>query len=264
MRLALVAIQVLFLAVPLQAQDPLAALVGSDALQKLRAGTTLKASIPQSGTLSLLPAVSSKDRISASVAELGPTVGAELLRVIHGPGMSMDSPAGILGLYNALHAVSTMKGVTYWSVTHGKEQVLFLQSYVIGAPKKPDRLPDPVFTEVPADQEIFTFQEDNSFGKNIYSEQFTALADHLLVKTENLTSIMFLFVPIIQPRGLVSQVVVVPLEKDVLFYGLACIRTGMPLGDKESRVQSLENRLVALAEWLSNRLAAQGNASGSS
>jgi hypothetical protein len=176
----------------------------------------------------------------------------------------MDSPSGMLGLYNALHAVSTMKGVTYWSVTRGKPQVLFLQSYVIGAPKKPDRVPDPVFTEVPPDQEIFTFQEDNSFGKNIYSEQFTAFADHLLVKTENLTAIMFLFVTIIQPHGLVSQVVVVPLEKDVLFYGLACIRTGMPLGDKESRVQSLENRLVALADWLSSRLAAIGSTSGSS
>ena len=259
MRFGLVAIQMLFLVLSLHAQDPLAAFVGSDTLQKLRAGASLKAGVPQSGTLSLLPAVSSRDSISAKVKDWGPTMGAELLRIIHGPGIEMDSPTGLLGLYNALHAVSTMKGMTYWSVTRGKQHVLFLQSYAISSPSSPDRQPDPVFTEMPAaTQEVFTFQEDTSFGKNTYSEQFTALTDHLLVKTENLSAITFLLVPIIQPHGLVSQVVVVPSGKDVLFYGFACIRTGMPLGDRESRVQSLENRLVALADWLSTRLALQG------
>ena len=99
----------------------------------------------------------------------------------------------------SLHAVSTMKGVTYWSVTRGKRQVLFLQSFVVGGPSNTDALPDPVFTEVPAVQEIFTFQEDNSFGKNTYTERFVSRADHLLVKTENLTAIKFLFIPVIQP-----------------------------------------------------------------
>ena len=260
MRLGAVAIQMLFLAVALHAQDPLAALVEGDALQKLRAGTALKSGLPQAGTPSLLPAVSSRDMISAEVRQLAPTMGAELLQIIRGPGTEMDSPAGLLGLYNALHSVSTMQGVTYWSVTRGKRQVLFPQSYVISGPSKTDRLPDPVFTEVPAVQEIFTFQEDNSFGKNIYSERFTAKSDHFLVKTENLSPITFLLVPIIPPHGLVSLVVVVPSGQDILFDGRACIRTGMPLGDRESRVQSLENRLVALAEWLSSRLAAQTTA----
>lgn len=259
MRLALVAIQMLFLVLPVLARDPLAAFVAGDELARLRAGTALKASIPPAGTLSLVPSVTSRDAISAEVRDLAPTVGAELLRVIRGPGAAMDSPAGLLALYNALHSVSTMKGVTYWSVTRGKTMVLFLQSYVIGSPSRADQRADLVFTEVPARQEIYTFQEDSSFGKNTYSERFTATADHILVKTENLSPITFLFVPIIQPHGLVSQVVVAPCGSDVLFYGLACIRTGMPLGDRETRVQSLENRLAALAEWLSARLAVQGS-----
>jgi hypothetical protein len=262
MRFGLVAIQMLFLAVSLHAQDPLAAFVAEDSLAKLRSGTTLKASIPPEGTLSLVPAVSSREGLAAEIGQLGPTMGAELLRIIHVPGTQVDSPSGFLGLYNALHAVSTMKGVTYWSVTRGKRQVLFLQSFVVGGPSKTDALPDQVFTEVPAVQEIFTFQEDNSFGKNTYTERFIARADHFLVKTGNLTAIKFLFVPVIQPGGLISQVVVVPSGEDVLFYGLACIRTGMPLGDRESRIQSLENRLVALADWLSSRLGGK-TASGS-
>jgi hypothetical protein len=264
MRFGLVAIQMLFLAASLHAQDPFAALVGEDSLGPLRAGTTLKAGIPPGGTLSLVPAVSSREDIARAIGALGPTMGAELLRIIHVPGAEMDSPAGVLGLYNTLHAVSTMKGVTYWSVTRGKRQVLFLQSYVVDGTTRQEAQPDRVFTEVPATQEIFTFQEDSSFGKNTYSEQFVAQADHLVVKTENLTAIRFLFVTLIPERGLISQVVIVPSGEDLLFYGLACIRTGMPLGDRESRIQSLENRLIALADWLSGRLGGQAlPASGS-
>lgn len=256
MRIGVVAIQMLLLALPLHAADPLAAFVGSDALRDLRAGTTIKASLREGGALSLVPDVSSRGIIAGDVKALGPTVGAELLKIIPGPGIAMDAPGGLLFLYNALHAVSTMQGVTYWSVTRGREQVLFLQSYVIASPAQQDRVPDPHFTEIPETHEQFTFQEDSSFGRNTYSEQFSARADHIHVKTENLSTISFLMVPIIQPHGLVSQVVVVPAGRDVLFYGLAYIRTGMPLGDKSSRVESLENRLTALAAWLGKRLSA--------
>jgi hypothetical protein len=229
--------------------------VGSAALQDLRAGTSLKASLRQDGTLSLAPDVASRATIARDVTDLGPTVGAELLRIIHGPGPAMDSEAGRLLLYNSMHAVSTMKGVTYWSVTRGKEMALFLDSSVVSSPVNGERMPDLLFTEIPEANELFTFQEDSSFGKNTYAEHFSSRADHLLVKSENLTTITFMFIPLIQPHGLVSQVVLVPAGADVLFYGLAYIRTGMPLGDKKSRAESLENRLVALAGWLAKRLA---------
>jgi hypothetical protein len=261
MRIAAVAIQMLLLGLPLRAADglaadPFAAFVGGAALQNLRAGATMKASLPDDGTLALVPDVTSRSVISDDVKKLGPTVGAELLKIIPGPGVALDSPAGQLLLYNQMHDVSTMKGITYWSVTRGREMVLFLDSSAISSPAGQDRVQDPTFTEIPGSQEMFTFQEDSSFGKNTYSERFIAQPDHLLVKTENLSTITFLLVPIISPHGLVSQVVLVPAGTDVLFYGLAYLRTGFPLGDKASRVQSLENRLSALAGWLAKRLAA--------
>jgi hypothetical protein len=256
MRIGAVAIQMLLLALPLHAADPFAAFVGSAALQNLRAGTTMTASLRDDGSLSLIPDVTSRGAITDDVKNLGPTVGAELLTIIPGPGAVLDSPAGQLLLYNQMHEVSTMKGVTYWSVTRGKEMVLFLDSSVISSPAQRDRVPDPSFTEIPQSQEMFTFQEDSSFGKNTYSERFFAQADHLLVKTDNLSTITFLLVPIIAPHGLVSQVVLVPAGTDVLFYGLAYVRTGFPLGDKSSRVKSMENRLSALAGWLAHRLRA--------
>jgi hypothetical protein len=256
MRIAVVAIQMLLLALPLHAVDPLAAFVGSDALRDLRGGTSIKASLRPDETLSLAPDVSSRDVIAGEVKALGPTVGAELLKIIPGPGIAMDAPAGQLLIFNAMQAISTMKGMTYWSVTKGKEQVLFLQSYAISSAEKPVKVPDPFFTEIPEEHDLFTFQEDNNFGKNIYLERFRARGDHLYMKMENLSTITFLLIPIIQPQGLVSQVVLVPAGTDVLFYGLAYLRTGMPIGDRTSRVESLENRLTALAGWLARRLVA--------
>jgi hypothetical protein len=256
MRIAAVAIQMLLLALPLHAADPLAAFVGSAALQSLRAGTTLKASLPDNGTLTLTPDITSRGSISEDVKKLRPSVGAELLQIIRGPGVELDSPGGQLLLYNQMHEASTMKGVTYWSVTRGREMVLFLDSSAISAPPQWNRVADPSFTEIPKSHEMFTFQEDSSFGKNTYAERFEAQPDHLLVTTENLSTITLLLVPIIAPHSLVSKVVLVPAGPDVLFYGLAYVRTGFPLGDKSSRVQSMENRLSALAGWLAKRLAA--------
>jgi hypothetical protein len=254
MRLGLVAIQMLFLAVSLRAQDTLSAFVDGATLGRLRAGGSVRAALPDDGRPALIPVVSSAEAIAADVRSLGPTVGAELLQVIPGPGPSMETPAGRLALYNALHAVSTMKGITYWSITRGKETVLFLQSYIIAALSRPERVADPLFADIPAEQSLLTFQEDNSFGKNTYQEHFSARPDHLIARTENLSAISFLMVPVIQPHGLVSQVVVVPSGTEVLFYGLAYLKSGFPIGDKAIRAQSLENRLAALGGWFARRV----------
>jgi hypothetical protein len=125
---------------------------------------------------------------------------------------------------------------------------------VILSDVKPVQIPDPLFTEIPEEHDLFTFQEDSSFGKNTFLEHFRAAENHLYVKIENRSTISLLFIPIIQPKNLVSHVVLVPSGTDVLFYGLACFRTGMPLGNKSSRVESLENRLIAFVDWLEKRL----------
>ncbi len=236
--------------------DPLARYVGEGILSRLRAAEVIKAALAADDNPSLLPEVDSRDSIIADVHALRPSVGAELLTILPGAGPSLDSTAGLLALSNALLAVSSMKGVTYWSVTRSREMVLFLQSYVIDSPSLPSPIPDPSITSVPSEKDLITIQEDSSFGKNTYAEHLTAASDHLHVKTENLSTIMFLFVPLIQPHAFVSHVVVIPSGKDLLFYGLAYLKSGVPLGDRSSRVQSLENRLTAMAKWVAARMSA--------
>jgi hypothetical protein len=254
MRFVLLAIQMLLLSVPLWAADPLSGFVEDASLLKLRAGDSLSVSIPSDGTLTLLPPAARGDRIAGNVKEVQPTMGVEMMRIIGGSHGALDTPAGLLEIYNALHAVSTMKGITYYSVTHRKVQVLFTQSYAVTDAERLERISDPLFTEIPAENVLFTFQEDGSFGKNAYQNSFWPRPDHLEVLIENISTISFLLVPIVRPRNLVIHAALFPVGRDLLFYGCAYIHTSLNPGDRHSRDESLRNRLAAIAEWLKSRL----------
>ncbi len=254
MRLVLLAIQMLILLVPAGAEDPLLRYVAPDALEKLRAGETLTSSIGSDGGLSLAPPVASRDEIAAAVKGRKPSLGVEVMKVVSNLPQPMDTPEGWLVLYNSLHAVSTMKGIPYYSVTRKTTHPLFSQSYAVDPASKKTRIDDPVFVDIPASDVLFTLQEDGSFGKNTYEESFTRLDDHVVVRIENLTTISFLFLPVIQPRNLVSEVILIPSGTDLMFYGVSCLSTSFPLGDKHSREESLSNRLIAIGNWLTARL----------
>jgi hypothetical protein len=248
----------LILVLPSIAEDPLSRYLDSGSIEKLRAGQPVRASVTSGGLLALVPAVSSRETIAADIKAMNPTVGVEMLRLIRGSPDGMDSADQWLRTYNLLHSVSSMKGITYYSVTRKREQVLFTQSYAISSTDNPRPMADPVFETIPPDDVLLTFQEDNSFGKNSYRESFRFRTDHLVVKIENLTTVSFLLLPLVSPRNLVSQIVLVPVGPDLLFYGLAYIRSLVPIGDRHSREDSLANRLTAVEGWLRARLATGG------
>lgn len=256
MRFILLAILMALLGLPAGADDLLARYIDADSVQKLRAGSPVSSSVSPDGALRLVPSVTTQDSIAADVKALNPTVGVEMLRLIPDLADQMDSPEGWLKIYNALHAVSSMRGITYYSVSRGRREVLFSKSYAISSAASRARIEDPVFTEIPQDDVLYTWQEDNSFGGIPYQESFQYRNDHLVAKIENLSTISFFILPLVTPHNLVSHVVVIPVDKDLLFYGVAGLRTSMPIGDRHSREESLANRLIAMADWLKERLSA--------
>jgi hypothetical protein len=255
MRIILLAIQMVLLALPVRADDALDRAFGASTAALLRAGSIVRQSVPADGSLLLVPAVSSRAVIKQEMQDFRPTVGVEALRLIKRAGPAMRSAADWVPLFNVFHAASTLQGTRYWSVTRGKEDVLFTQSYSVNYPS-PAKVPDPVFTTIPAESTFYTFQQDNSFGKNTYEETFSFPGDDLAIKIENLTPISFVFVPIVKPRGFVVRVVVLPVGDSLVFYGTAALRTTLPLGNRGSREDSLANRLVAMSNWLEKQLAA--------
>jgi hypothetical protein len=255
MRFVPLAIQMLAVLCPLAAADPFTGLVAEDFLAALRASGQVTVSIPASSLLRLVPSVSSRDTIIAGVKAARPTVGTELLMPITGVGPSADSAGGWLSLYNTLHSVSTMRGITYWSGSRRRQEVLFLESYALEPGSRRARIPDPSFTSIPAEDELYTFQEDGSFGRNTYREHFLFAGDHLAVRIENTSTISLFLVPLIQPGNLVTQVVLVPRGNEILFYGVSYMRTSVPIGGRSAREESLLHRLLAVEGWLQARLA---------
>jgi hypothetical protein len=253
MRLVLLAIQMSFLALPLFAAD-LSRYVAQDVLARLRAGETISHSVPSDGTLTLLPSVGSKETISEQIKAFHLSVGVEVVRMISGTAERMDSPSSWLRIYNAMHAVSTMQGIKYYSVTHHDVRVLFTESYAISSAEDQARVADPVFKSIPLDNIIYSLQRDSAFGRNAYEERFAFKGDHLVVSMENLTTISILLLPFIQPRGMVSDVVVVPAGNEILFYGLAYVRSSLGIGDRQDREASFANRLIAMENWLKAEL----------
>jgi hypothetical protein len=254
MRIILLAIQMALLALPLFADDALDHAFGASTAALLRTGSMARQSIPADGSLQLVPAVSSRSLIQQEMQAFRPSVGVEVVRLIKRAGPPMRSPADWLPLFNVLHAASTMQGTKYWSVTRGKEEVLFSQSYVVSYPSSV-RIADPAFSTIPAESSFYTFQEDKSFGRNTYAESFSFPGDHVAIKIENQTSISLLLVPIVRPGGFVVRVVVLPVGDKLVFYGAAVLRTTFPVGSRSSREDSLANRIIAMTNWLEQELA---------
>ncbi len=252
-KLAAAIIAVVFLA-PAAAEDLLDGYLAGASRADLSSRPSLIRSFREGEELRLAPSVASRETLAAEVRALKPTVGVEVLRLFAGLPRRLDSEEGRLFLLNAIASASSLKGITYWSVTRGKEWVLFRDSYSVESPEHPVRTADPVFDSLPADGRFSTYQEDTSFGKNVYRTVFHARGDHLWVRTENVTPISFLLVPIIPAGNLVSFTLLLPAGNELLFYGVAVMHTTFPIGDRKSRTESLTNRIIAMSDWLQRRI----------
>jgi hypothetical protein len=254
MRFVLLAIQTALLILPVAASADIEQLIAPGIREALAGDQPLVRPLGADGVLSLLPAVPSAASLAAEVRSSRPTVGVEVLRVIRGLPEAQDTRDGWLKLYNALHAVSTMKGITYWSASRQEQRVLFTESFAIASARTISPIPDPVFGQLPAEDMLHTFQQDQSYGRNTYTQRFSLAGDHIIVRIKNSSTISVAFIPVIHPDGMVSLAVIVPVGRDLLFYGVSYIRTSFPLGDRNKRQESLANRLIAMSNWLRSRL----------
>jgi hypothetical protein len=240
-------------AMPLPAAD-LARLLGGEAAAALAAEGSLVRVVPHGAMPGWLPAVDSRAAIVADVRRLDPTISVELLRWYRNLPARFDTADGRLALFNAMRAVSTMKGLTYWSASRGRERELFTLSHAIAGPADLAPLADPVAAALPASDRQYSLQEDQTFGRHVYAGTYENRADHLVVRTENSDVISYLLVPVMKPGGLLTVCVLVPFPDGVLLAGILCSRTTMPVVGRSGREASLLNRLVALSNWVGARL----------
>lgn len=186
-------------------------------------------------------------QIMQDILAIDPRIGVEVLFLV-------DAPAAVTGidveLLAAMQAITTMEGIEYYSASRDRMRTLFYESYVVADPDGNERLPDPQPNELSETDQIYIYQHDSSFGRNVLELTYTVSRDAIRLRMRNLTRMLYRgIIPAVGPEELGLNLVVYPLGDKVLFYGNSAARPVSLLG-MEARVQrSFYNRLVALYQW---------------
>ncbi len=193
-----------------------------------------------------------RDSIRSDVASLEPTFAVEVLFLVAAPERALRIDEELV---TVLQSVSTMEGIEYYSQSRGRMRTLFHESYVIADPEHRTRLPDPTATSLPGGQTIYAYQRDSSFGRNVLELTYSADAEGARLRMRNLTRMLYQgILPAVGPHSLEIDLVVVPVDGYMLFYGVAAARTAALFG-LEGRVEaSFANRLEALFRWFLDRV----------
>ncbi|WP_041623183.1 DUF6675 family protein [Spirochaeta thermophila] len=193
--------------------------------------------------------------IRTDLEDLSPTIGVESLFRLPMPSSLREGSDPILDLYNILHRVSTMKGIQYYSASRGRMRTMFHDAYRIASPEAREPVPDLTFTELPHEPVSITiFQDDSSFGKNLYRITYRVEGSFILLSMENLDTLAYMgLIPLVSPGGLRTHLVIVPRGEELMFYGICGVRTIRFFG-MEKRYASFYNRIVALKNWFQSQL----------
>ena len=163
----------------------------------------------------------------------------------------------VLGLYNAVNAVSSMAGLEYYSISQNKIEPLILASSRVTSTEKYQTLPDPVFTSVPEYQRALVYQKDNRMGDGFSEITWKAKADGVIIMTmKNLQTLNYGIFPLVDPGNLQMLFVVIPLADKVAVYGAMDAKTAGLLGLERMKEESFRNRMRALAACLGKRIEA--------
>ena len=220
----------------------------------LSSGEKIARAIEPGGAPRLLPRVAAAEAVLRELEGLELTVGAETLLLIDTPRADLQSPQGMLWLYNRLRAVSGMEGLsTGRPAASGCAPCSRTPTPSIRR-KGRRRLPDPLVGQVPAESRIFVYQKDLSFGENVHRVDYRFDGGSVQMTMRNLETIRYLGIPLIRPLESVSVLLAIPEGDRVLLYALSGTRTARFLGLERSKKDSLFNRLVAIAGWCEEAL----------
>lgn len=230
---------------------PLEALFPGDAAAQLRSGGAVKRAFRASDGLALFPQLPMREQVRRRIEDLQPTVGVEMI-------VSWAPPAGPPGgdprtIYNALHAVSSLKGIEYFSVSRGRMHTFFYDASFVESAESDRRIADPTWDAAPADgasERRYASLEDASFGRYVVEVTYETREGSFVLSFRNSLTIRKLLIPFVRPGDLLSTIVVIPLEDRIAVYGLSCVRALDVLGVVERKGEdSFTNRLAALMKW---------------
>lgn len=158
-------------------------------------------------------------------------------------------------LYDALHAISTLAGIRYFSVWHREERVLFTAAHAIdgSGAAAADPMPSPGGHDV-----AYALVEDARFGATPFRLEYRTEDDAVLLIVSNLLGLNLLMIPLIDPERLLIALLIAPASGDRprTLYGLVAAQAPVVPFLEDLVEASLRNRLAAMVEWIRARASA--------
>ncbi len=207
----------------------------------------------------ILPLAPGADRIRAAIEAEKPGILVETAFFLprEDPSDQAQRRAELARVYGLLRSISSLEGIQYYSVTYKKMRTLYAESYRIDSPETKLRMADPPAPgpgNIPAEETIYAFQKDLSFGGNVYSYVFRGLEGAVSADMTNLTRMSVGIVPMVAPQGLKTRILVIPASDGIIFYAES---DSSSAGIFQARLEeSFANRAAALFEWFKAKSAA--------
>jgi hypothetical protein len=158
---------------------------------------------------------------------------------------------GAEGLLRHIGAISGLAGMRYWSTTHSQWQTLIVEAHALSAVHHGQRRGDFAPDELKKGKILYFEQVDNLSGKTIYRMHIAeASSDRLVFDVENVSTMRYLFMPILHPGEMQSSYF---LDRDS--NNVWCYYSIMRIGKNANRLiagneSSAINRAVAFYRYL--------------
>jgi hypothetical protein len=172
------------------------------------------------------------------------TPGFDVLVAVSG---SFKYEGEIDALLTRIGAVSSMKGMRYWSTTDKAWRPLVTDAFALSGPDPGLKRPDFAAAQITKGQSLYFAQSDNrSTGKTVYRQRVLAAErEHLCIESENTTAVKMMMLTLFGP-GDVQSVIFLDRRAPGAwnFYSLSRTRAGSSMlpGSHEA---SYINRAVA-------------------
>jgi hypothetical protein len=143
-------------------------------------------------------------------------------------------------------AISTLRGVKYWSVTDAHWEVLILDASAVSGADNRQRRSDFNLVELQSGHDLYFEQRDNrSAGQVVYRARVDVLDhDRVEIAIENVTDVSLFLLALFNPGDLHSRYILERLSPKVWgFYSLTGVRAGMLVSDQPA---SYINRAIAI------------------
>ncbi len=159
-----------------------------------------------------------------------------------------------LYIINVLHSVNSMQGIQYYSHTRKKLRTLFEKSYIIQYPSL-KQANDPVVKNLQQTYTFYILQKDKTFGEVPYRYTIYQKPDFILLKTENVSTIKYSMIPVVDKRKFKFFMFILDKGEDIALY---CVYSIDIIGDKALPLQkvkdSLYHRSDAIIAWFYTKL----------